>query len=86
MTREFVLTSARVPPPLAFLLDCWEARLPFLAIEQERVVVVSKKTPAETPATHLSYCGISVAVVYLELMRKALEKHIVSRLRQQIDV
>jgi len=45
-----------VSPPLAFLLDWWEARLPFFAFEQERVVVVvsKKKAPAEAPAAHLS--------------------------------
>jgi hypothetical protein len=55
------------PPRLAFLLDCWEAFgvlcLPFFAFEQERVVVVSKKAPAETPAAHLSFFSIFVAVV-----------------------
>jgi hypothetical protein len=74
------------PPPLAFLLDWWEARLPLLAFEQERIVVVSKKAPAETPAAHLSIFSIFVAVVNLELMRKAFIEHLICRLRQQVDV
>ena len=74
------------PPPLAFLLDWWEARLPLLAFEQKRIVVVSKKAPAETPAAHLSIFSIFVAVVNLELMRKALVKHLICRLGEKVDV